>query len=150
MTKAMQFATAIALCIGVGACAGSQGTGNDLVDALADARANPERRLNAEISCERAVSRRGGDSEFPFDAFSAGLLAVPEASGLRAFCAGLIEAVIAGDLTDDDLAAFQRRKESRGSAPVGTLLRAVIEAHERLSAMQAQKPPQALSCGCGQ
>lgn len=146
--KGTTFATAIALCIGLGACAGSQGSGNELVDALADAQSKPERRLNAEVSCGQALSRRAGD--FPAQAFFAGLLAVPEASGLRAFCAALVEAVIAGDLTDGDLTAFQHRTESRGSAPVGTLLRAVIEAHERLSAQQAQKPPQALSCGCGQ
>lgn len=145
---AARFATAVALCIGLGACAASQGSGNDLVDALADAQADPERRLNAEVSCERALSRRGGD--FPFQAFSAGLLAVPEARGYGAFCAALVEAVIAGGLTEDDLAAFQRPKESRGSAPVGNLLRAVIEAHERLSALEAQRPPQAQSCGCGQ
>lgn len=145
--RAARFATAAALCIGLGACAGPQGSGNDLVDVLADAQTNPERRLNAEVACERALSRRGGD--FPFQAFSAGLLAVPEASGHRAFCAGLVEAVIAGDLTEDDLAHFQHPRESRGGAPVGMLLRAVLEAHERLSALQAQRSPQALSCGCG-
>lgn len=146
--KAAPFITSLALCIGLGACAGSQGSGNNLVDALADARAHPERRLNAEVSCERTLSTR--NSGFPFQAFSAGLLGVPEANGLGAFCAALVEAVIAGDLTDSDIAAFQRPRESRGSAPVGTLLRAVLEAHERLSALQAQKPPQALPCGCGQ
>ncbi|HMA14847.1 MAG TPA: hypothetical protein VKP12_08695, partial [Kiloniellaceae bacterium] len=117
-------------------------------DALAEVRANPEQRLNAEASCERALSRQ--HSDFPFQAFAAGLLAVPEASGLRAFCASLVEAVIAGDLTAEDIADFQRPTEVRGRAPMGKLLRVVLEAHERLAAQQAQKPPQALSCGCGQ
>src|SRR5690606_4956642 len=115
--------------------------------SLTEVRAHPEQRLNAEVSCERAISRRS--TGFPVQAFSAGLLAVPEAQALRAFCAGLVEAVIAGALTEDDLAAFQRPRQSRSSAPVGKPLRSVLEAHERLIAQQAQRPPQALSCGCG-
>jgi hypothetical protein len=143
-----RLAAFVALSLVLGACAGSRGSDNDLVATLADTHAHPEQRLDAEVACERAFSRRSGD--FPFRAFSSGLLDVAEESGDRAFCTALVEAVIAGDLGRDDLRAFQRPMEIRGKAPLGKLLRAVIAAHERLHAAQAQKPPQAQSCGCGQ
>src|SRR5690606_27777996 len=55
--KAASFVTALALCIALSACA-LQGSGNDLAGALTEVRAHPEQRLNAEVSCERAISRR--------------------------------------------------------------------------------------------
>jgi hypothetical protein len=146
---AKHLASAILLTLTIAGCAASQDQrGNDLAATLADARANPEKRLTAEVACERAFTGRGGD--FPFQAFSAGLLNVAEKTGDRAFCAGLVEAFIAGDLSQSELDAFKTPSEVRGRAAVGTLLRAVLVAHERLNAQQAQKPPQAQSCGCGQ
>jgi hypothetical protein len=139
----------VLLTLTIAGCAASQDQrGDDLAASLAGVRANPEKRLTAEIACERAFSRRGGD--FPFQAFSAGLLNVAEKAGDRAFCAALIEAVGAGDLGPTELDAFRTPSDVRGRAAVGTLLRAILVAHERLSAQQAQKPPQAQSCGCGQ
>lgn len=147
--RAKHLASAVLLTLTIAGCAASQGQrGDDLAASLADLRANPEKRLTAEVACERAFSRRVRD--FPFQAFAAGLLDVAEKTGDRAFCAGLIEAIIAGDLGQSDLDAFKTPGEVRGRAAVGTLLRAVLVAHERLTAQQAQKPPQAQSCGCGQ
>jgi hypothetical protein len=147
--RAKHLASAVLLTLTIAGCAASQDQrGDDLAASLADVRANPEKRLTAEVACERAFSRRGGD--FPFQAFSAGLLDVAEKAGHRAFCAALIEAVIAGDLGQSELKAFKTPSEVRGRAAVGPLLRAVLVAHERLTAQQAQKPPQAQSCGCGQ
>lgn len=142
-------ATAVVLALTLVACAGAeQRRDGDLAAALDAARDDPRKRLAAEVGCEHAFSLRG--ENFPFQAFAAGLLDVSESAATRAFCAGLIEAAIAGDLSQEDLKAFRHPSGIRGSAPVGTLLRAVVEAHERLQAQQAQRPPQALSCGCGQ
>lgn len=147
--KAMHLAAVIAVPLALAACAAPQrSSGNDLVDALAALRADPGKRLSAEVVCERTFSKGVGD--YPFQAFSAGLLNVPEPSGNRAFCAALVEAVIADDLTAEDIAVFQRPKEVRGQAPTGKLLRVVLATNERLEAQQAQRPPQAQSCGCGQ
>ena len=147
--RGKHLASAVLLTLTIAGCAASQDQrDDDLAAPLADARANPEKRPAAEAACERAFSRRGDD--FPFQAFAAGMLDVAENAGDSAFCAALVEAVIAGDLSRDDVIAFQRPKEIRGMAPLGTLLRAVMDAHERLHAQQAQKPPQAQTCGCGQ
>ena len=56
----------------------------------------------------------------------------------------------AGDLSQQEWEAFQRPKQVRGKAPLGTLLRELMVAHERLYAQQAQRPLQAKSCSCGQ
>jgi hypothetical protein len=142
-------ATAVVLALTLVACTGAeQRQEGDLAAALHAARDDPSKRLAAEVGCERAFSPRGGSSSFP--AFAAGLLDVSESAATRAFCAGLIEAAISGDLSQEDLRAFRRPSEIRGNALLGNLLRAVVGAHERLSAQHAQVPPQALSCGCGQ
>ena len=124
-------------------CASSQDSGRDasLPEVLSDARAHPENRMESAAGCERAID--GKRSDFPYKAFFAGLFDVSEDAGGRAFCAAIIEAVTSGKLTERDLRAFQRPVEVRGKAPLGTLLRKVLEAHERLKAQQAQKPPQA-------
>jgi hypothetical protein len=141
--------TAVVLALTLVACTGAeQRQEGDLAAALDAARDDPRKRLAAEVGCEHAFSLRGGS--FPFQAFAAGLLDVSESAATRAFCAGLIEAAVSGDLNQEDLSVFRRPSEIRGDAPLGTLLRAVVEAHERLSAQHAQVPPQALSCGCGQ
>jgi hypothetical protein len=130
-------------------CAGAAGPRSDrLPDILNHARAFPEHRLADEVACTRSLTR--GDDNFPFEAVFAGLFDVPEASATGAFCAALIDAVIVGDFSKADQDAFSVPSEVRGKAPLGKLLRAVVEAHERLSAQHAQLPPQALSCGCGQ
>jgi len=142
-------AAAVLLALLLAGCAspdgGRRGT---LEEVLDDARAHPENRLAYEIECERVMDESTGS--FPYRTFFAGLLAVPESQGGGAFCAALIEAAIAGDFSQADQKAFGVPSEVRGRGPVGALLRAVLEAHERLYATQAQKPPQALSCGCGQ
>lgn len=145
----MRWMAAAGLALLLAACASSQGgRGDNLAEVLNDARAHPENRLADEVACERAMSARTGD--FPYKTFFAGLLSVPEAEGGRAFCATLVEAVIAGDLSQADQNAFETPSEVRGHAAVGTLLRALMVAQERLYAQQAEKPPQAQSCGCGQ
>lgn len=142
-------ATAVVLVLTLVACASSQDRGgNNLAATLADVHENPQKRVSAEGACERALAGRGGG--FPFQSFAAGLLEVSESAATRAFCAGVVEAVISGDLSQEDLRAFQRPGEIRGRAPLGTLLRAVVGANERLQAQHAQKQPQALACGCGQ
>jgi len=141
-------AAALALLL-LSACAGAAGPRSDrLPDILNHARAFPEHRLADEVACTRSLTR--GDGNFPFESVFAGLFDVPEASATGAFCAALIDAVIAGDFSKSDQDAFSMPSQVRGKAPLGKLLRAVVEAHERLQAQQAQKPPQALSCGCGQ
>src|SRR3546814_101144 len=97
-------------------CASGGRSGN-LAEVLNDARAHPENRLADEVGCERATSARTGD--FAYKIFFAGLLSVPEAEGGRAFCAALIEAVIAGDLSQADQDAFRTPSEVRGRAPLG-------------------------------
>ncbi|MGF1628321.1 MAG: hypothetical protein ACFCUT_02520 [Kiloniellaceae bacterium] len=129
-------------------CAASQGGhSDDLPGILREVRAHPENRLASEVGCERAVARKAGD--LPYEAFFAGLFDIPEEAAGRAFCAALIEAIIAGDLSQRDLDAFQRPSQVRGKAPLGTLLRELLVAQERLYAQRAQGP-QAQSCGCGQ
>lgn len=143
-------AVAAAFCGLVAGCASPQGGGQSarLPDILNDVRQHPEQRLAGEVRCERYIADNQGD--IPVKALFAGLLDVPEASGNQAFCAALIEAAIAGDFTRKDQDTFLKPKEIRGRKPVGALLRALIVAHERLYAQQAQQPPQAQSCGCGQ
>lgn len=101
-----------------------------------------------ETACEGAVARRAGD--FPYEALFAGLFDVPRDAGGTTFCAAIIEAVIAGELDEEVQDVFSRQRQVRGLAPVGALFRTVLVAHERLAAQQAQRPPQAESCGCGQ
>lgn len=130
-------------------CAGEAGPRSDrLPDILDHARAFPEHRLADEIACVKSVTR--GENDFPFEAVFAGLFDVPQASAAEAFCAALVDATIAGDFSKADQNAFSVPSEVRGKAPLGNLLRALMIARERLQAQQAQRPPQALSCGCGQ
>jgi hypothetical protein len=119
-----------------------------LPEIIRDARQYPENRPSHVAACERAIGPDKGD--FPYGAFFAGLFDVPEAVGGEVFCAALIEAVVAGDITQQDLDTFKLPKEARGKEPLGALLRALMVARERLYAQQAQRPPQAQSCGCGQ
>ena len=139
--------TAAFLAVLLAGCASGGHSGN-LADVLNDARAHPENRLADEVACERAMNAHTGD--FAYKAFFAGLLSVPEAEGGRAFCSAIVEAVIAGDLSQAEQDAFRTPSEVRGRAPVGALLRAVMDAHERLHAQQAQRPPQTQSCSCGE
>lgn len=153
MNRSMRYSAprtaAILLALVLAGCASADGGRKDtLEEVLNDARAHPEKRLAYEIECERVMDNSTGN--FPYRTFFAGLLAVPESRGGGAFCAALIEAAIAGDFSEADQKAFGVPSEIRGRGPVGALLHVVLEAHERLYATQAQKPPQALSCGCGQ
>ncbi|HEY9536138.1 MAG TPA: hypothetical protein VIS03_00990 [Kiloniellaceae bacterium] len=147
MRQGSRFA-AVAFALLLAGCASSGGRSGDRAAVLDDARAHPENRLADAVACELTLASRSG--EFPFAPFFAGLLDVPEAEGSRKFCAALIEAVIAGDFSQADQNAFQTPSDVRGRGPVGALLRTVLIAHERLGAQQAERPPQAQSCGCGQ
>ena len=109
---------------------------------LEEVRAHPEKRQGGEAACERSISDWSGD--FPVNLFFAGLFDVPAPAGEEAFCAAIIEAVIAGDLSKSELDAFKKPSALRGKEPLGNLLRKLIVAHERLSTQQA------LSCDCGQ
>ena len=104
---------------------------------LEDLRHHPEKRGAGEIYCRQSIAR--GDSDFPFEAFFAGLFSVPEAKGADAFCTAIVAAVIFGELTEDDIAQFSNR--SRGKEPLGTLLRKLLAAHLRLSSQTAFEGP---------
>lgn len=131
------------------ACAAPpSGRSADLMDILNYARAHPEERLAMEVACQDSLVRRAGD--FPYEALFAGLFDVPRGSGGVTFCAALIESVVSGDLSQSEQDVFSRPRAVRGLAPVGSLFRTLLIAHERLAAQQAQRPPQAQSCGCGQ
>lgn len=124
------------------------GQNADLSEILNYARAHPEDRLAMEVACQDSLARWASD--FPYEALFAGLFEVPSGSGGRAFCAALLEAGIAGDLSQQEQDVFTRPGSVRGLAPVGSLFRTLLIAHERLAAQQAERPPQAQSCGCGQ
>ena len=118
-------------------CTSAQNRGRDvsLPEILSDARAHPENRVESTTACEHAID--GRSIVFPYMSFFSGLFDVSEENGGQAFCAALIEAVVTGELTEQNLRAFQRPSAVRGKAPLGTLLRKVLEAHERLKAQQA-------------
>jgi hypothetical protein len=112
-------------------CAAPQaGRSGSLPEILSDVRQHPQNRLVSEVDCDRAMASRSGN--FPYKAFFSGLFDVAEESGGRVFCASLVEAVIAGDLTESDLQAFGQRREERGFSALGDLLRKLLIAHERL------------------
>ena len=141
----------LALLIATSGCATSNGdsqSSSSLPMVLEELRAHPEKRRVAEAACERSIADNTGD--FPINLFFGGLLDVPAHKANGAFCAAIVEAVIAGDLTRSDLSAFELPSAVRGKEPLGTLLRKLMIAHERLYAQQAKRPPQAQSCGCGQ
>jgi hypothetical protein len=115
---------------------GQAGAQGGLPGVLEEVRRNPEDRTAGESYCRLALAQR--TNAFPYGAFFGGLFAVPAAQGDRAFCAALVEAVIADELTEADLAVFKDRKRSK--APLGTLLRKLMVAHLRLSTQQAALP----------
>jgi hypothetical protein len=141
---------ALAGCAGDGAGSADRGANAQdlsLLGVLEETRRDPEDRPASEAYCALSIaeSRNG----FPYRAFIAGVLAVPEEGATRAFCAALVEAVISNQLTEDELSAFSKPSGERGFKPLGDFLRKLIVAHERLYAQQA-RGPQAQSCGCGQ
>jgi|GEM_PF-4956214 len=133
------FATALILGLAVTAasCAtpesesksASQGIG--LPSMLEEIRRHPENRAAGEAYCRMVIDQSSND--FPFGTFIAGLFAVPEEDGDKAFCTALVESVIAGELTESDLAHFSNR--NRNKEPLGTLLRKLMAAQLRLSGM---------------
>ncbi len=78
-------------------------------------------------------------SDFPYKAFFSGLLGTSEDAAGGAFCAALVEAAVAGDFTEEDLGAFRKGGTDRDRGPVGTLLRKLIMANERLQGQQVQR-----------
>ncbi|GAB4375936.1 MAG: hypothetical protein Kow00114_39360 [Kiloniellaceae bacterium] len=146
-------ATLLALTLALSACASPDGSPREirsthLPTILEQVRDHPERRETGTAACQRSLAANGSDPYI--DRFLGGLLDVPADRATGEFCATLIEAVIAGDLTRTDIDAFKKPTALRGMGPIGKLMRALIAAQERLYAQQAQKPPQAQSCGCGQ
>lgn len=118
------------------ACAGGTSVqSTDLPGILSEVRGQPQKRASAEASCARAIAR--GPDDFPYKQFFAGVFDVPAEQGGQAFCASIVEAVIADELTRGDLNAFRKPAEVRGKAPLGTLLRKLLIAHERLRGQQA-------------
>lgn len=146
-------ALVLALSLALSACATPDGSpreirSNHLPTVLEQVRDHPERRQTGETACTRSMTENGGDHSV--NLILGGLFDVPADSAIDVFCAAIVEAVIADELTRTDIDAFKKPSAIRGKGPLGTLLRKLMVAHERLYAQQAQKPPQAQSCGCGQ
>ncbi|MGF1592985.1 MAG: hypothetical protein ACFCUW_06885 [Kiloniellaceae bacterium] len=125
-------------------CAAAPGTAppapsGGLAGILEAVRESPEDRLAAQVACQLSLGQRS--DAFAYRGFFAGFFDLPEEDTRAAFCAAIVEAVIADDLTRADLAAFAVPAEQRGRAPLGTLLRKLIDAHERLHSQEAGVPP---------
>jgi hypothetical protein len=117
---------------------GSRAAPGGLLGILEAVRDNPEDRLAAQVACQLSLGQRS--TAFDYLPFFAGFFAVPEESARAAFCASIVEAVIADELTRADLEAFSVPAEQRGRAPLGTLLRKLIDAHERLQSQEVRVP----------
>lgn len=117
---------------------GSRAPASGLLGILEAVRENPEDRLAAQVACQLSLGQRS--VAFSYRAFFAGFFAVPEENARTAFCAAIVESVIADELTRADLEAFSVPAEQRGRAPLGTLLRKLIDAHERLHSQEARIP----------
>lgn len=131
----------VVLAVVLSACA-SNGTPSSsprsqagLPAVLEDVRRNPDQRGSAEVYCRASIAK--SPSDFPYKAFFAGLFSVPREEGGKAFCAALIEAVIAGDLTEQNLVAFRNRRDRSDRAPLGALLRDLMIAHLRMTTQEA-------------
>lgn len=108
----------------------------DLASVLGDVRQRAERREAAVAHCEDYIVRR--PNAFPFESLVVGLLDVAEEEAKSAFCQALVEGVIANDITEANIAVFQQRRRGADKAPLGSLLRGLIVAYERLRSQQAQ------------
>jgi len=145
--------TSLGLCLlaALANCSGSDRPNADR-DALAeifnDARNNPSHRESAVLGCALTIARQ--DYDPGFDDMIAGLLSVPVDQAFSSYCAAMVEASITNKISASDLRQLHTPPSQRGKEPFGHMLRQVLAAHERLYAQQAQKPPQAQSCGCGQ
>lgn len=156
--KATAAAVAALLLLGLGACtttggttgggagggaeegpaASSNGRTSDLPGALQHVRENPEDRSSAQVYC--LLTTPSSDDDFPTDVFLAGLFDVPAEESMRVFCDAIVEAAIARELTDDDLAFLGTPPGERGLEPLGALLRKLMTAHQRLKSRQAESP----------
>jgi hypothetical protein len=125
----------------------SAGEESELLHVLKDVERNPGHRGVANAYCQVRYAKV--DADFPFSPLIEGLLEVPETSTAEIFCLTMVESVAAGELTGSDLIDSQATSPE-GLVAMGELMRGLLIAHERLYAHQAQKPPQAQSCGCGQ
>lgn len=125
----------LAGCAAPGDRASTAGGGSELATILNELNEHPERRETSVLHCEESLERE--TSDFPFKSLFAGFLSVPTEDGGAAFCAALIEAAIAGELTKNDIAPFTRRPRRPGTEPLGTLLRKVLVAHLRLASQGA-------------
>ncbi len=138
-----------AMLVALAGCASSEGgrgsNSAGLPGILEDARRNPEGRIANEAACLDSITQ--GSTDFDFEAFFAGLFFVSKENGGQAFCAALIDAVIADELTEADLRAFRKPAEIRGKGPLGLMLRKLMVAHLRLSSQQAKMPPDEAAVG---
>jgi hypothetical protein len=135
---------ALAVALLLAGCAAPQSRPtSSLPSVLEDVRQHPEKRLAGEAACLRSLAN--SDSDFDFQPFIGGFLDTPDADSGAAFCTAIIEAVVAGDLSAPVLDASRSQDQARKEAAMGTLLRELIEAHERLQAQRGQevlRPPQ--------
>ena len=144
-------ALALTLFFALGACAetgGGNSVQSGLAEAFNDARHDPARRAESVQRCTFIFLRAENDPGF--DEMIAALFDVPVPQAQGAYCAAMVEASISNDFTETDLERLQVPRAQRGMEPFGKMLRKALVAHERLRAQQAQRPPQAQSCGCGQ
>jgi hypothetical protein len=135
----------LALLAVLSACASGDGSirSNHLPTILYEVRGHPEQRDAGEAACVRSLD--GSFSNFPYKLFFAGFFDVTENEAGHTFCAAIIEGVISGDITQSELDAFKRPAALRGRGPLGTLLRRLLVAHERLQGQQAEARPAAIA-----
>lgn len=146
--KTTPAALAALLLFGLGACAtdgaddgpaASPGArAPELLGALQHVRENPEDRSSTQAYCLLTVPH--SEDDFPIDAFLAGLFDVPADESMRVFCDAIVEAVIAGELTDEDLTFLSEPPGAHGPEPLGVLLRKLMTARERLMSQQVERP----------
>lgn len=129
---------ALAAALLLAGCAAPQSQpATSLPSVLGDVRQHPEKRLAGEAACLWSLANN--DSDFDYAPFIGGFLGTADADSGAAFCAAIIEAVVAGDLSAGDIGAFQSQDQARKEAAMGALLREIIEAHERLQAQRGQE-----------
>lgn len=123
------------------------GEESEFLYVLRDVERNPGHRNVADAYCQVRYGKL--DADLSFSLLIEGLLEVPETNTAEVFCLTMVESVAAGELTGSDLIDSQATSPG-GLVAMGELMRGLLIAHERLHAQQAQRPPQAQSCSCGE
>jgi len=75
---------------------------------------------------------KSGPPDPGFAALISGLLDVPAKEAEEAYCAAMVEAAVANEITEGDLERLQIPRARRGMGPFGEMLHKVLVAHERL------------------